>query len=1387
MAIQIYWKPADMGKTLYLSGTQPGGYSGPVNPSLGNTRPWNSYMTTIEKVVIQSAFSGTYGTLSGWFSGATNLKTIEGWNYILSSNIVWMDSTFKNCSSLVSPPAIPSTVVTLRNCFYGCTSLTGTLQAYNDEFDLDGSTGAMGVTEGVFYNTTKPIYVNVLGSNSISTWRKIINSYPNVYLSNTAFTIGDYSYVIAGNNAFPSVASTTKTSYGDLSSTVTYNNITYSITDISYCYSGCTNLVVAPSLPNSITNMTYAFNGCTSLTSVSLPSSVEDLSYCFYKCSSLTTMPTIPQSVTNMLYCFYDSGIQGDIDLTLNNVTDMSYCFYSCNDITNIDVYAPKVKNMSWCFGSDTNLLTATLECSLCTNFTRCFSNCSYLQNATIESTVSCSIQETFGDCTNLESAVLPIIVSSMSGCFSNCSSLTVAPEFPQTISGLSGLYACFSGCTSLVSVPYPIPASVTSMGSCFKNCINLSGVITVNNKVTINTAFTYYVDMFLGTVNNIIIINNSELSGAQENWEIVAADYNNVSIVQNAAVYGDYVYIETSASEAKVVTIDKTKVTYDEIEENINIKGTSHTITSLEHCYEDCTNFNQNLNEIIPFNSYIKNMSYCFANCTSFNSSVIIPPGVTDVSYCFANCTSFNADNITLSGFLQRIDDSISITSQETYYNFQTTPRGRSQIKIYDDVIINDQPICTFIASESNSEYTYGEYTFYYNCDSQYEYIKIVTQNQPDTTQSFRIEYTVDRVSLANMERCFSGCTLLNKLIYIPNSVTNLNYCFSNCVNLNQSILIPSSVLSMAFCFYGCTRLNQQIIIRPGVTNVSGCFSGCTIFNQSVIIPNTVTNMSSMFSNCSFFNKYMVIPNSVVNMSGCFNNCTSLNSIIEINGILTDYADLFSYTTKKIILCRSIGNDSSPTKEMLKAYADTSSSGNVVVGELFSNFEIQRDEDDPSMLHVVTSIERFRGGGEPINIRLLLHNVGTQVTWYSSQEDEELERNPLQATVMNFKNQIFYGRIKNITEDDRSIFTVYVEDGFSTTTPYEIIVPNAYYTIDFLRGGRGVSFGQRATNADMYFPLQGATVFEPGKYYSRLNDEFTLLNEKPDEWDEEPSDFYYMENPEGLFKNNMNSLFKKRLDIYEEEDLYDEEDNMPLTEELIKLGWDNDCISYSDSMEMKKASLHLREILKHLLNPLVGEIKAYAGTNVPPGWLDCDGSPVNKDEYPELWKVLGNTWGQSTETQFYLPDLKGRTLIGSQSGTFNVGGTGGSPGIQAHTHGVTTQPNFSVSGGAHAHGINSSGSNAAFVGLAGSGTDVGIGEVRVTDTKSGSNYVPRCSASGTDFQRVVNTKNVTPSSYTVSRTANVVIGGVTTSATVQTGSSNNYQPYKVVRYIIKY
>jgi microcystin-dependent protein len=65
------------------------------------------------------------------------------------------------------------------------------------------------------------------------------------------------------------------------------------------------------------------------------------------------------------------------------------------------------------------------------------------------------------------------------------------------------------------------------------------------------------------------------------------------------------------------------------------------------------------------------------------------------------------------------------------------------------------------------------------------------------------------------------------------------------------------------------------------------------------------------------------------------------------------------------------------------------------------------------------------------------------------------------------------------------------------------------------------------------------------------------------------------------------------------------------------------------------------------------GMVFDFAGTSVPTGFLACDGSAVSRTTYATLFTAIGTAWGSGDgSSTFNVPDLRGRTTIGSGTGT---------------------------------------------------------------------------------------------------------------------------------------
>ena len=79
---------------------------------------------------------------------------------------------------------------------------------------------------------------------------------------------------------------------------------------------------------------------------------------------------------------------------------------------------------------------------------------------------------------------------------------------------------------------------------------------------------------------------------------------------------------------------------------------------------------------------------------------------------------------------------------------------------------------------------------------------------------------------------------------------------------------------------------------------------------------------------------------------------------------------------------------------------------------------------------------------------------------------------------------------------------------------------------------------------------------------------------------------------------------------------------------------------------------------------PHIGSILLWGGDDIgnltSDGYLWCDGTDHDIDNYPKLFEVIGNTYGTSASGKFKVPDLRRKFPIGTST-NINIGTTGGS------------------------------------------------------------------------------------------------------------------------------
>lgn len=103
----------------------------------------------------------------------------------------------------------------------------------------------------------------------------------------------------------------------------------------------------------------------------------------------------------------------------------------------------------------------------------------------------------------------------------------------------------------------------------------------------------------------------------------------------------------------------------------------------------------------------------------------------------------------------------------------------------------------------------------------------------------------------------------------------------------------------------------------------------------------------------------------------------------------------------------------------------------------------------------------------------------------------------------------------------------------------------------------------------------------------------------------------------------------------------------------------------------------HIKNALRSLLMVEPGDLKHSARTTPSSGWLLCDGASYLRADYPDLFNVIGTTYGSADGAHFNVPDYRDRVLAGvgdSLALADDDGLASGSRWGRTHTHNVAGQ-----------------------------------------------------------------------------------------------------------------
>ena len=269
---------------------------------------WSNYVDQITECVIDPSFANlTLESMSGFFRGLSQLKSIEGLENLNTTNVREMRGMFADCSSLTSLDLSgfkTDNVTDMGGMFYGCSGL----------MSLDLSN----------FNTVNVRFMDLMFADCSSLTSLDLSNFNTVNVRFMTWMFGDCSSLTSLN----------------LSSFKTDN-----VLDMYGMFINCSNLTsldVSIFKTDNVMNMCGMFGNCSSLTSLDLSGfktdNVTNMYWMFFKCSNLKSLDL--------------SGFKTD------NVTNMGWMFGGCSSLTSLNISSFKTDNV-------TNMYSMFLNCSV--------------------------------------------------------------------------------------------------------------------------------------------------------------------------------------------------------------------------------------------------------------------------------------------------------------------------------------------------------------------------------------------------------------------------------------------------------------------------------------------------------------------------------------------------------------------------------------------------------------------------------------------------------------------------------------------------------------------------------------------------------------------------------------------------------------------------------------------------------------------------------------------------------------------------------------------------------------------------------------------------------------------------------------------------------------
>jgi len=489
-----------------LSQNGSGAIMGRVVANAGGTT-YTVYIQGDEKIVANST--------SFLFAGFSKLQTIEGMEYLDTSEIADMNYMFYGCSSLQSLDlshfktstdslgGIPGNrhyMVQMVAAFEGCSSLkTLDLSTFDTSQVVDMNHLFKGCTNLESVNLSS---FNTMNLHSARSMFQDCESLKELDLSNF-----EHQYMGLGqvDRMFYNCHSLEKLNLGKLNP---YG-------DFTFMFAGCYKLkeldLSGFTSTFAVSNLTYTFSECYALTSLDLSNfntqSVTTMRGTFSNCSNLQELKINPDTfttaqVSDMGEMF--SGCEHLLSLDVSkfdtaNVIDMSLMFNQCNSLTSLDVskfVTSKVKTMALMFSgcsSISSLDVSQWNTASVISMNNLFDECRSLTSLDVSSwdtSNATDMSVMFRRCSSL--SVLDVShfntaqVVDMNNMFDGCSSLESLEVGNFDTTNVRGMSAMFAYCQKVPSLDVSrfVTSKVEDMSYMFSECnaltvLNVSGFDT--------------------------------------------------------------------------------------------------------------------------------------------------------------------------------------------------------------------------------------------------------------------------------------------------------------------------------------------------------------------------------------------------------------------------------------------------------------------------------------------------------------------------------------------------------------------------------------------------------------------------------------------------------------------------------------------------------------------------------------------------------------------------------------------------------------------------------------------------------------------------------------------------------------------------------------------